>query len=704
MLLPRSLCLVQMLGLVRTEIPTFVLYEDLVNGDKFLDQYDDSGLIYRYLFHTNEAAISALRADKSLGISVSSGWGDWTFNLKSRSWHYDASTSVEQPSESFRYAPILLPEGPLPQLDDEEITTYFEKTFGDFLYLIASLGETDQGGLLDYKQHHRLTFGTVINYFEGGVPAHFPSTPCPEWWFNNRSRNIDVCYSEKVYSRVDFQSHNTHNTQLNLHFSLRLPLEDRTRLRAAYLCQSKKDSSIGTYFIDEIRFSVTGSFSHNPTARPVPAYLFIPPLHAEYIDRMYCISHPLRYPLFYWSWDPEGKTMISKEEWGPAEIPALEVETRLGSYWIRSEYSLVKSYLDNKSYDVDGKQYARDHGYPELIWGDPHDRRIELYYTDSDEDLEDSNEHGDSQVSDKNQPCFSTSQHTSSAASSLVDPPVKGASTHLIVRDTPCMENSGEETRRVERQQTRVQETARQADSSKDLTQRSNLNKHSLTVRPTRPNPSQGATGVPVDSHLDTSTLPTRPQAPAKAVTASNPRAQPKKVQERSLRTKAALIIPAQRSIRLQRLSKRPQRTKSRERESRNDTSAQTIPAEARGKADVHNGYPELRTDALLNKEMEKLEGSGGTGWYTASGTESSPDHKVPSPSTFLAFDTVNDWEGTTRVHSEGGGSSTAVYLAQCFESDTDNIAEASSQRNVIANSAGSTNEDKWDFLVVEDL
>ncbi|KAK1216012.1 hypothetical protein PQX77_021362 [Marasmius sp. AFHP31] len=343
----RSLRLVQMLGLMRAEMPTFILYGELVNGDKFIDRYDRDGLAYKYLLYTNEAAISALRADKSLRISVSNGWGDWTFDLKTRSWHYDASASNKQMEQYFGYTPIPLPEGPLPQLDDNSITTCFENTFD----------------LSDYAPNGRLTFGAVINRWKRGILAHFPSTPRPEWLFENRSRNIDVCYSERVPSRVDFQFRNPHNTQLNLHFSLRLPLN------------SEKDSSFETYFIDEIGLVVTGKFSRNPTTCFAPAYLFIPPLDAEYIDGMYCIPHPLPYPLFCWSWDPKGKTVVSKEDWEQAGIPKLDVKTWLGSSW--DEYSVVASHLRKKEYAVNGKQYAQDHGYPELIWGDPRDRRIE---------------------------------------------------------------------------------------------------------------------------------------------------------------------------------------------------------------------------------------------------------------------------------------------------------------------------------------
>ncbi|KAK1227828.1 hypothetical protein PQX77_009156 [Marasmius sp. AFHP31] len=617
-----------------------------------------------------------------------------------------------------------LPEGPLPRLDDNEITTYFENTFGDFLYLIASLGRTSRADLSDFARHGRLTFGAVINRWESGIPAHFACTPRPKWCFDNYSHNIDVCYSEKVYSRVDFQFHNTHNTRVNLLFSLRLPLEARTRLRAAYLCQSEKVSSLGTSnvplvlltdFIDEIGLFVTGNFSRNPTTCFRPAYLFVPPLQAEHINGMYCVAYPLPYPLFYWSWDPEGKTVISEEDCEQAGIPELDVEMGIGSNGVRGEYDLVEGHLRKKNYAVDGKQYAQDHGYPELICGDPHSQRIEvLETTDSNEDLKDSDQHGDSEESDEDKPCPSTPQYTSPSAFLLTNFSVGGAAAHLEDRDilhARNMENSVEETRCVKQQQVRVQETASQVNKSKDVAQKSNPHKHFPVFGSDQSSSSRGTTRVLVDSHHVTSTRLAQPQPPTQAVTVSSPRAHPQKAAQKSPRTNAAAggiggkSTPARCSPTYgSSLSKPSQGANSPARDFRDDTSVQTTPAEARGKAVVHNGYPDLHFGTFLKDEMKELVGTGGTNWCTASGIEDVPDHRVPSPSTLSAVNTVNDWEGTTQVHSEEGGSSTATYLVQCFEPDTDNIADIFSQRNVSANPAGSTNEDKWDFLVVEDL
>ncbi|KAJ8075420.1 hypothetical protein PM082_019758 [Marasmius tenuissimus] len=49
----RSSRLVQMLGLMRAEMPTFILYEDLVNGGEFADQYCyTQHVVFEYLFYT----------------------------------------------------------------------------------------------------------------------------------------------------------------------------------------------------------------------------------------------------------------------------------------------------------------------------------------------------------------------------------------------------------------------------------------------------------------------------------------------------------------------------------------------------------------------------------------------------------------------------------------------------------------------------
>ncbi|KAJ8095729.1 hypothetical protein PM082_022836 [Marasmius tenuissimus] len=48
----------------------------------------------------------------------------------------------------------------------------------------------------------------------------------------------------------------------------------------------------------------------------------------------------------------------------------------IGSSWYWSHYITVQGYLRKKSCALDGRQYAREHGYPELAYGDPHNPRI----------------------------------------------------------------------------------------------------------------------------------------------------------------------------------------------------------------------------------------------------------------------------------------------------------------------------------------
>ncbi|KAJ8075347.1 hypothetical protein PM082_019685 [Marasmius tenuissimus] len=275
---------------------------------------------------------------------------------------------------------------------------------------------------------------------------------------------------------------------------------------------------------------------------------------------MYYIPYPLPDPLFYWSWDPEGKTVISKKEWEQSGIPELEVETWVGFYWYNAEYSLVKSYLCNKNYDVDGKQYAQDRGYPELIGDDSHARRIvELKDTDSNEDLQGSDQHGGSEKLEEKESCTSISQPAYLSTSLLMSQPAERIMLHTKEQDN-CYETNAKnfvkEILRVREQQTMLQETRRQPNTSKGATQRLTPSKHS----------------------------------------------------------------------------------------------------------------PRL-------------------------------DHKVA----FSTVDTVGGWDRTTRVHLEERDSSTATYLAQFLEFDTDNIADASSQRDMSVNSLGSTGQGQWDFLVVED-
>ncbi|KAK1230291.1 hypothetical protein PQX77_006620 [Marasmius sp. AFHP31] len=188
---------------------------------------------------------------------------------------------------------------------------------------------------------------------------------------------------------------------------MRLSVKERTRLRAAYLSQHPTDANILTYFIDQIGFSLAGNVSHTLSNTTIPAYLFVPPLRAEYINGMYCIRHPLPNSLFYWASDPEGKGVILEESWMQYGIPKLEVREWMGSRWAKEHYELVRNHPCDKGYGSDGKRYARDKGYPELLRGDPHDRRMV--------ELEDS---------DSNETYCTEPQLTSPSTFSLVDTPI----------------------------------------------------------------------------------------------------------------------------------------------------------------------------------------------------------------------------------------------------------------------------------------
>ncbi|KAK1227931.1 hypothetical protein PQX77_009050, partial [Marasmius sp. AFHP31] len=342
------------------------------------------------------------RGDRDTMRLVSRWFSDWTFNLKTNAWHYDVVAAIDSLKGEALSSPIPLPRSTQPQLDAKDIASHFEKSFGDVFYLYASLGCTCGFNLSDLVSHGLLTFGAVIK--DGNeIVAHFPSTPAPEWHIEDRGQ-LGAKYSTKVPSRVDFQFFNTHQPHLKLYFALRLPLKERTRLRAAYLSQHPLGADDSTYFIDEIGFALVGNLSHTPTS----AYLFVPPLRGEYVNGMHCIPHPLPDPIFYWASDPKGREMIPKDKWERYSIPKLEVQLSVGSHWFRGEYGRLRQHLIKMNYGSDMKSYTRDKGYHELVMGDPHDRKTEA--------LEDS---------DEVEPSHAISHLTSPSLFSLVNVPTE---------------------------------------------------------------------------------------------------------------------------------------------------------------------------------------------------------------------------------------------------------------------------------------
>ncbi|KAK1227000.1 hypothetical protein PQX77_010009 [Marasmius sp. AFHP31] len=374
----KSPWLMQMLGLMTSEIPTFILHKELVNGDELFLRYCRNKIIWKYLICTRNSAFERLHADETLLVEISVMCRDWNFDLRTRTWQYDASTS-----QPFRgpipsaITPLQL-QGPNPELNAKEIITCFEQTFGDCLYLHA-LSERWWGSLPTYMENGLLTFGTVVDYWDGRTLAHISPPLSPEWSFKDYSHGMKVSYSMEGPSHVDWSLHKAHHARLSLYFSLCIPPYECIHLRMSYLCQSHLILASNTSLdpedltlIDCIGFTLFGNFSYDPTTGPTPAYLFVPHFWVDSINGMFCTYLPPLGTLFYWASDPNGINKIPEEDWGRYGIPSLQVEPYIGSSWRNADYDFVRDHLHTKGYEEDWVRYARDHGYPELILGDPH--------------------------------------------------------------------------------------------------------------------------------------------------------------------------------------------------------------------------------------------------------------------------------------------------------------------------------------------
>ncbi|KAK1230738.1 hypothetical protein PQX77_006161, partial [Marasmius sp. AFHP31] len=323
-------------------------------------------------------AVQSLRDDKALTFPVTRRDEDWSIDLKTLSWLYNpANISLNPPSEKHllpylnRFPPLR--QDAVPQLNPTEIIAYVEKNTGDFLYLIAARGGSWIDNLSNWAQNGLLTFGAIVQRKRRGILAHFPSTPSPKLFCQSRSPDVEASYSNS--GRVDLSFQKTGNVNVTLRFGLRIPNND---LRVAYLCQSlpfydgRRDVR-HVVCIDQVGFHLEGIFYEDPATCPKPAYLFIPPLHTELINGLHCFRYPLSRNRFYWSNDPQGRNKIAKKDWERLRIPKLRVRGLIGTRWNDFEYTSVREILHQKNRDSDGKQYAREHGYPELVPGDPHD-------------------------------------------------------------------------------------------------------------------------------------------------------------------------------------------------------------------------------------------------------------------------------------------------------------------------------------------
>ncbi|KAK1227236.1 hypothetical protein PQX77_009770 [Marasmius sp. AFHP31] len=383
----RSALLVQVFAVAESSALTLIVHD--ASGDKFTDLYwGKEMIVYYYVEYTRTLAIQSLRNDRTMRFLVTDRWEDWSCNLKTLSWHYDlAAISLNPPHEKdipslFNPLPPLRQET-LPCLNTPEISAYIEETLGDVLHLIASFENRWIIDLSRYARHGLLTFGAVIDKNKPGILAHHSSTPSPEWFCY--SRNPDVKATLSSSGRVDLAFHKTADVKVDLDFGLRIPTNDRNQLCCAYLSQSlrlcdESDDVRDIVYINHIGLNLKGTFVNHPTTCNLPAYLFVPPLRTEVINNLYCVRQPLPQSRFYWAHDPQGRSVIAEEDWKKFGIPEMRVKEVIGNYWDKVEYTMVRDHLRRKNYDLDGGQYAHEHGYPKLVFADPHNTaRIEEF-------------------------------------------------------------------------------------------------------------------------------------------------------------------------------------------------------------------------------------------------------------------------------------------------------------------------------------
>ncbi|KAK1218009.1 hypothetical protein PQX77_019319 [Marasmius sp. AFHP31] len=425
----RSALLIQVFAVAESSALTLIVHDELANGDDFTAPHWEKGtIVYYYLEYTRSLAIQSLHNDKTTRFPVSRRWEDWSLNLKTLSWNYDLASIFLNPPSEQNLTPIFNPLPPLrqenpPQLNTTEIDTFIEETFGDVLYLIALGGTIWVTDLSRYARHGLLTFGAIVDRKKPKILAHSSSTPSPEWYFRSHNSNGKASYCRS--GRVDLSFSKTGNIQLDLEFGLRIPANNCNQLWCAYLSQSLplcENSNVrDVVHIDHVGFDLKGTFLNDSTTSKPPAFLFVPSLHAELTNNLYCLHYPFPQRLFYWAHDPQGRNVIAKEDWNKLGIPELRVEEWIGTYWLEWRYKFIQDHLCSKNYNQDGRQYAHEHGYPALIFADPHDvSRIEGV-EDSEPELKDTDV--DSGISS------SPSQLASPSLSLLVEVPTEDTLT-----------------------------------------------------------------------------------------------------------------------------------------------------------------------------------------------------------------------------------------------------------------------------------
>ncbi|KAK1220939.1 hypothetical protein PQX77_016265 [Marasmius sp. AFHP31] len=354
-------------------------YNELANANEISSWYwNKDHIVLPYLQYIFNYAVQSLRDDKALTFPVTYRFEDWSIDFQTLTCHYNPANIFLNPPSEEDLQPLLnrflpLCQDAVPQLNSTEIIAHVEKTLGDFLYLIAAREGAWITDLSKYAQNGLLTFGAIVQRGRPGTLAHFPSTPSPKLFCESFSPDVEASYSNS--GRVDLSFQKTGNVNVTLHFGLRIPNND---LRVAYLCQSFpfyddcRDVQ-HVVCIDCVGFCLEGIFCEDPATCPKPAYLFIPPLHTELINGLHCFRYPHSRNIFYWSNDPHGRDEIAEKDWERLRIPKLRVQGLIGTHWRDYMYADVWELLHQKNRALDGMQYARERGYPELIPGDPHD-------------------------------------------------------------------------------------------------------------------------------------------------------------------------------------------------------------------------------------------------------------------------------------------------------------------------------------------
>ncbi|KAK1234051.1 hypothetical protein PQX77_002753, partial [Marasmius sp. AFHP31] len=396
----RSALLTQMFAVAESSGLTLIVHDELADGREFVGRYLKSWIVFYYLTYAFMVTMESLHDDETVRFPVPNRWEGWLFNVKSLTWQFDPASVLLNPPSKDNLEPSLNPLTPLrqetlPRLHTTaEIIACVEKNFGDVLHLLATYKQTWIYDLSGFAQDGLLTFGAVVDRYKRGILAYFPSIPSPEWFCRSRSPDVKAGFSSSVPWRVDLAFHKTGNFQVTLYFGLRIPQKHHNQLGCAYLCQSLpcRDNSDDVHyviFIDQIGFHLEGVFHDDPATYSIPAYLFFPPLPTEYIDNTHCIRYPLPANLFYWSHDLQGRTAINEEDWEKFGIPKLSVQQWIGSTWERDDYACVQDHLHSGGHELDGKRYACDHGYPELIHADPHGApKMEEFDYESDSELD----------------------------------------------------------------------------------------------------------------------------------------------------------------------------------------------------------------------------------------------------------------------------------------------------------------------------